>query len=167
MTPIGERASFEVYPFVDGSRRILSNYGFAEPAVDFPLYASWVVEGRLPVDRLIDRRIALDDIEDAFAAMRGTVRPAGDHVLTGAASGASRATLMRIPRPTGPCSLMRTGRIKTPATMSHALRHGPKTGLIAAHAHQPGEVESGAEDGHQPLEREPFGGGASSRSASS
>ncbi|HET9755264.1 MAG TPA: alcohol dehydrogenase catalytic domain-containing protein [Candidatus Limnocylindrales bacterium] len=71
MTPIGESASFEVYPFVDGSRRILgSNYGFAEPVVDFPLYASWVVEGRLPVDRLIDRRIALDDIEDAFAAMR-------------------------------------------------------------------------------------------------
>ncbi len=71
MTPIGDRASFEVYPFVDGSRRILgSNYGFAEPAVDFPLYASWVVEGRLPVDRLIDRHIALDDIEDAFAAMR-------------------------------------------------------------------------------------------------
>jgi S-(hydroxymethyl)glutathione dehydrogenase / alcohol dehydrogenase len=71
MTPIGERASFEVYPFVDGSRRILgSNYGFAEPAIDFPLYASWVAEGRLPVDRLIDRRIALDDIEEAFAAMR-------------------------------------------------------------------------------------------------
>jgi S-(hydroxymethyl)glutathione dehydrogenase / alcohol dehydrogenase len=71
MTPIGERASFEVYPFVDGSRRILgSNYGFAEPAVDFPLYALWVAEGRLPVERLIDRRIALDDIEDAFAAMR-------------------------------------------------------------------------------------------------
>ena len=71
MTPIGDRASFEVYPFVDGSRRILgSNYGFAEPAVDFPLYASWVIEGRLPVDRLIDRRIVLNDIEDAFAAMR-------------------------------------------------------------------------------------------------
>ena len=71
MTPLGERASFDVYPFVDGSRRILgSNYGFAEPALDFPLYATWVAEGRLPVDRLIDRRIALDDIEDAFAAMR-------------------------------------------------------------------------------------------------
>ena len=71
MTPLGERASFEVYPFVDGSRRILgSNYGFAEPSIDFPRYAAWVAEGRLPVDRLIDRRIALDDIEDAFAAMR-------------------------------------------------------------------------------------------------
>ena len=71
MTPLGERATFEVYPFVDGSRRILgSNYGFAEPAIDFPRYAAWVADGRLPVERLIDRRIGLDDVEDAFQAMR-------------------------------------------------------------------------------------------------
>jgi S-(hydroxymethyl)glutathione dehydrogenase/alcohol dehydrogenase len=71
MTPLGERASFEVYPFVDGARRILgSNYGSAEPAIDFVRYAAWVLEGRLPVGRLIDRRIALDDLEDAFEAMR-------------------------------------------------------------------------------------------------
>ena len=71
MTPLGERATFEVYPFVDGSRRILgSNYGFAEPAIDFPRYASWSLDGRLPVARLIDRRIRLDDIEDAFDSMR-------------------------------------------------------------------------------------------------
>jgi S-(hydroxymethyl)glutathione dehydrogenase/alcohol dehydrogenase len=71
MTPLGARAAFEVYPFVDGSRRILgSNYGFAEPTIDFPRYAAWTLDGRLPVDRLIDRRICLDDVEDAFAAMR-------------------------------------------------------------------------------------------------
>ncbi len=71
MTPLGARAAFDVYPFVDGSRRILgSNYGFAEPAIDFPRYAAWSIDGRLPVDRLIDRRIGLDDIEDAFDAMR-------------------------------------------------------------------------------------------------
>ena len=71
MTPLGARAAFEVYPFVDGSRRILgSNYGFAEPAIDFPRYAAWTLDGRLPVERLIDRRIGLDDVEDAFAAMR-------------------------------------------------------------------------------------------------
>ena len=71
MTPLGDRASFEVYPFVDGSRRILgSNYGFADPATDFPQYAAWTLAGRLPVERLIDRRIGLDDLEDAFAAMR-------------------------------------------------------------------------------------------------
>jgi S-(hydroxymethyl)glutathione dehydrogenase/alcohol dehydrogenase len=71
LTPVGERAAFEVYPFVDGSRRILgSNYGFAEPSIDFARYATLALEGRLPIDRLIDRRIGLDEIEDAFAAMR-------------------------------------------------------------------------------------------------
>ena len=71
MTPIGERAGFEVFPFVDGARRIIgSNYGSAEPAIDFPRYASWALDGRLPVGRLVDRRIGLDDIEDAFAQMR-------------------------------------------------------------------------------------------------
>jgi S-(hydroxymethyl)glutathione dehydrogenase / alcohol dehydrogenase len=71
MTPIGERAAFEVFPFVDGARRIVgSNYGSAEPAIDFARYASWTLDGQLPVDRLIDRRIAIDDIEDAFEQMR-------------------------------------------------------------------------------------------------
>jgi S-(hydroxymethyl)glutathione dehydrogenase/alcohol dehydrogenase len=72
MTPVETRASFAVYPFVDGSRRILgSNYGFAEPAVDFPRYAGLHLAGRLPVERLIDRRIALDDLEHAFDRLRG------------------------------------------------------------------------------------------------
>lgn len=71
MTPLGARAAFDVYPFVDGSRRILgSNYGFADPAVDFPRYAQWHLEGRLPIERLIDRRIALDDLEAAFDRLR-------------------------------------------------------------------------------------------------
>jgi S-(hydroxymethyl)glutathione dehydrogenase / alcohol dehydrogenase len=71
MTPLGERASFEVYPFVDGAKRIIgSNYGSAEPAIDFPRYSSWSIDGRLPVGTLVDRRITLDDVEDAFAAMR-------------------------------------------------------------------------------------------------
>lgn len=71
MTPVGERAAFEVYPFVDGSRRIIgSNYGSAEPASDFPRYAAWTLDGRLPVASLIDRRIGLDEVEDAFDAMR-------------------------------------------------------------------------------------------------
>jgi S-(hydroxymethyl)glutathione dehydrogenase/alcohol dehydrogenase len=71
MTPFGVRASFDVFPFVDGSRAILgSNYGFAVAAVDFPRYAELFLAGQLPVDRLISRRIGLDDIEDAFARLR-------------------------------------------------------------------------------------------------
>jgi Zn-dependent alcohol dehydrogenase len=71
MTPIETRASFAVYPFVDGSRRILgSNYGFADSPVDFPHYAALHLAGRLPVERLIDRRIALEDLEPAFDRLR-------------------------------------------------------------------------------------------------
>ena len=71
MTPFEARASFAVYPLVDGSRRILgSNYGFADPPVDFPRYAALHLDGRLPVERLIDRRIGLDEIEPAFDRLR-------------------------------------------------------------------------------------------------
>jgi S-(hydroxymethyl)glutathione dehydrogenase/alcohol dehydrogenase len=71
MTPFGVRASFEPFPFVDGGRRILgSNYGSADPVVDFPRYAALHLAGRLPADRLVTARIGLDGIEDAFAAMR-------------------------------------------------------------------------------------------------
>jgi S-(hydroxymethyl)glutathione dehydrogenase/alcohol dehydrogenase len=71
MTPFGTRASFEVFPFVDGGRSILgSNYGSAVAAEDFPRYAALHLAGRLPIDRLIDRRIGLEDVEGAFDRMR-------------------------------------------------------------------------------------------------
>jgi S-(hydroxymethyl)glutathione dehydrogenase/alcohol dehydrogenase len=71
MTPYGVRASFEVFPFVDGARRIVgSNYGSAMPAVDFPHYAALHLDGRLPVDRLVTARIGLDGVEPAFERMR-------------------------------------------------------------------------------------------------
>jgi S-(hydroxymethyl)glutathione dehydrogenase/alcohol dehydrogenase len=71
LTAFEARATFGVYPLVDGSRRILgSNYGFADPAIDFPRYAALHLAGRLPVDRLIDRRIGLDDLEGAFDRLR-------------------------------------------------------------------------------------------------
>ena len=71
MPPVEARASFAVYPLVDGSRRILgSSYGFAEPKTDFPRYAALHLDGRLPADRLIDRRIALDELEPAFDRLR-------------------------------------------------------------------------------------------------
>jgi len=71
MTPFGARASFEAFPFVDGGRRIVaSNYGSAIVADDFPRYAALHLAGRLPAERLVTGRIALDGVEEAFAAMR-------------------------------------------------------------------------------------------------
>ncbi len=71
LTRFGEVAAFEAFPFVDGGRRILgSNYGSAVAAVDFPHYAEAYLAGRLPIDRLIDRRLPLGDLEDAFDRLR-------------------------------------------------------------------------------------------------
>jgi S-(hydroxymethyl)glutathione dehydrogenase/alcohol dehydrogenase len=71
MTPQGVRAGFDVYRFVDGGRRILgSNYGSTVAELDFPRYAELFLAGRLPVDRLVDRRIGLDEVEDAFDRLR-------------------------------------------------------------------------------------------------
>lgn len=71
MTPFGARASFEVFPFVDGGRRIIgSNYGSAVPALDFPRYAQLHLDGRLPIDRLVTDRIGIDGVEAAFDRMR-------------------------------------------------------------------------------------------------
>ena len=71
LTRFGQRASFEAFPFVDGGRRILgSNYGSAVAAIDFPRYAEAYLAGRLPIDRLIDRRLDLRDLEDAFDRLR-------------------------------------------------------------------------------------------------
>jgi S-(hydroxymethyl)glutathione dehydrogenase/alcohol dehydrogenase len=71
LTPFGVSASFEVFPFVDGGRRILgSNYGSTVAAIDFPVYAALYLAGRLPIDRLVTERIGIGDVEPAFDAMR-------------------------------------------------------------------------------------------------
>jgi len=71
LTKYGEMATFEPFPFVDGGRRIIgSNYGSAVAGIDFPRYAGMFLQGRLPADRLIDRTIGLEDLEDAFDRLR-------------------------------------------------------------------------------------------------
>ena len=71
LTRFGERVSLEAFPFVDGGRRVLgSNYGSTVAAVDFPRYAEAYLAGRLPIDRLVGRRIRLADVESAFDHLR-------------------------------------------------------------------------------------------------
>jgi S-(hydroxymethyl)glutathione dehydrogenase/alcohol dehydrogenase len=53
-----------------GEKRIVrSSYGDAIPRPDFPWIANEYLEGRIKLDELITRRIALEDINDGFAAM--------------------------------------------------------------------------------------------------
>jgi S-(hydroxymethyl)glutathione dehydrogenase/alcohol dehydrogenase len=54
-----------------GEKRIRrSSYGGARPARDFPMLARAYLDGRLKLDPLITRRIALDEINDGFAALK-------------------------------------------------------------------------------------------------
>jgi S-(hydroxymethyl)glutathione dehydrogenase/alcohol dehydrogenase len=68
---IEARAWLEPYAVVDGSRTIIgSNYGWTVGARDFPMLAERYLEGRLPIDRLIEERIELDDVNRAMDALR-------------------------------------------------------------------------------------------------
>jgi S-(hydroxymethyl)glutathione dehydrogenase / alcohol dehydrogenase len=54
-----------------GEKRIRrSSYGGARPARDFPLLARAYLDGKLFLDELITRQIALDDINAGFAALK-------------------------------------------------------------------------------------------------
>jgi alcohol dehydrogenase len=53
-------------------RRVLGSlYGSAKPERDFPALLALYQRGRLPLDRLVARRLPLDAIEEAFDIIRG------------------------------------------------------------------------------------------------
>lgn len=67
----GQRVSFDVGRAVEGSVSVLGvNYGRSIPAVDFPRLARLYLAGRLPVDRLVEERIGLEDVPRALEALR-------------------------------------------------------------------------------------------------
>ncbi|MGF7123404.1 alcohol dehydrogenase catalytic domain-containing protein [Rhodococcus sp. BE178] len=64
------RASISPLSLVAGARTIVGSYlGSAVPARDIPVYADLWRRGRLPVERLISSRIALDDINAGMDAL--------------------------------------------------------------------------------------------------
>jgi S-(hydroxymethyl)glutathione dehydrogenase/alcohol dehydrogenase len=66
-----DRIPVDGYRFVeDGIRLLGSNYGSAVPARDFPIIATDVVAGRLPLGRLVTEHIGLGGIDGALGAMR-------------------------------------------------------------------------------------------------
>jgi S-(hydroxymethyl)glutathione dehydrogenase / alcohol dehydrogenase len=70
LTPDATATTFDALLFADGSKTLLGcNYGFTQPAVDFPRLARLHLAGKLPIDRLVSERIELDAVNDAFARM--------------------------------------------------------------------------------------------------
>ncbi|MCA5892190.1 alcohol dehydrogenase catalytic domain-containing protein [Isoptericola sp. NEAU-Y5] len=61
------RAEISPLTLTAQARTVIGSYlGSAVPARDIPRFAQWWRDGRLPVERLISRRIGLDQINDAM-----------------------------------------------------------------------------------------------------
>jgi S-(hydroxymethyl)glutathione dehydrogenase/alcohol dehydrogenase len=71
LPPLGVTAPVDVLNVANRGKTIIgSAYGSSVPAVDFPRIAELYLAGRLPIDRLVTDRIALEEIDAALEAMR-------------------------------------------------------------------------------------------------
>jgi S-(hydroxymethyl)glutathione dehydrogenase / alcohol dehydrogenase len=68
--PVDEVVGFRFGAIMGEKRITRSSYGGADPEVDFPRLAQAYLDGKLKLDELIGRRIALADINEAVDAMR-------------------------------------------------------------------------------------------------
>lgn len=72
--PVDEEVSFQWASLMPERRIVRSSYGAARPHRDFPRLARSYLDGDLKLDAMVSRRIALDEINEAFAALqRGEV----------------------------------------------------------------------------------------------
>jgi len=70
-TPEGARVRLDPFRISDRELRIIgSNYGSCRPALDFPRILELDRRGIVDLEALITDRIALDDVNDAFSALR-------------------------------------------------------------------------------------------------
>jgi S-(hydroxymethyl)glutathione dehydrogenase/alcohol dehydrogenase len=71
LPPEDSPVSIDALALAEGGKSLIgSNYGSTVPGRDFPRLAQLYLAGRLPVDRLISHRITLDEVNEAFEAMR-------------------------------------------------------------------------------------------------
>jgi S-(hydroxymethyl)mycothiol dehydrogenase len=66
----GPTLTLELQRFFDlGGHLCVSWYGDCLPTRDFPLLAEWYRQGQLKLDEVVSRKVSLDEVEEAFAAM--------------------------------------------------------------------------------------------------
>jgi S-(hydroxymethyl)glutathione dehydrogenase/alcohol dehydrogenase len=75
-TARGATMSFHPRAFLSRQQRITGCiYGSVRPAEHLPQLLAWAAEGTIPLEDLVGRRVALDELEDAFAeSANGGVR---------------------------------------------------------------------------------------------
>lgn len=67
---VDQEVSFRWGSLMQEKRIVRSSYGGARPAEDFPLMCRAYLEGVLKLDEMISSRIALEDINEGFAALK-------------------------------------------------------------------------------------------------
>ncbi|MDX6618128.1 MAG: S-(hydroxymethyl)glutathione dehydrogenase / alcohol dehydrogenase [Gaiellales bacterium] len=71
MTAEDTQVRFSGFGLVEFGHSVLgSNYGSSVAPIDFPRIAALYEAGKLPIDRMITRRVALDEVNEAFDDMR-------------------------------------------------------------------------------------------------
>ncbi|TDK26681.1 alcohol dehydrogenase [Arthrobacter crusticola] len=71
LPPEDSPISIDALALAEGGKSLIgSNYGSTVPGRDFPRLAQLFLAGRLPVDQLISHRITLNEVNEAFEAMR-------------------------------------------------------------------------------------------------
>jgi len=68
--PTGQPVEFDLLQLFYGAKSIIGCvYGSSDPAVDFPKYAEYALRGELDLGALVTDRIALGEVDQAFARM--------------------------------------------------------------------------------------------------
>ena len=70
MIPMGQKVELDAHMFLTERKLQGSNMGSNRFRVDMPRYIDFYLQGRLNLDDMVSRRAKLDDVNDAFRAMK-------------------------------------------------------------------------------------------------
>jgi S-(hydroxymethyl)glutathione dehydrogenase/alcohol dehydrogenase len=70
MIPVGQKVELDGYQFLSEKKLQGSNMGSNRFRVDMPRYIDFYLQGRLKLDEMITRRGRLEDVNEAFRAMK-------------------------------------------------------------------------------------------------
>ena len=70
MIPIGQKVELSGSAFLSEKKVQGSSMGSNHFKVDMPKYIEFYMQGRLKLDEMITRRMGLDDLNEAFRAMK-------------------------------------------------------------------------------------------------
>jgi S-(hydroxymethyl)glutathione dehydrogenase/alcohol dehydrogenase len=70
MIPIGQKVEIDGYMFLSERKLQGSNMGSNRFRIDMPQYLDFYLQGRLKLDEMISRRARLEDVNEAFRAMK-------------------------------------------------------------------------------------------------